>query len=318
MNPTPPSSPHSGGSFHVEHASQETLIDCPRCGGTSFVPWATVRDHSITKEDFQVVDCATCGFRSTNPRPTQNAAGRYYQGDAYISHSNTNSSLQDKLYHLARRWGLRRKYGIIHSLQPNGKVLDVGCGTGEFLAYLMSRGYLVQGVEPSLKAREQVIANHSIAVLPALDMVAAHEQFQVVTLWHVLEHLPDLRSTFKRLFSLLADRGSLIIAVPDRGSWDAEHYGTDWAAWDVPRHLSHFRQEDVHLLLREHGFELIATRRMWMDAPYICTLSESYRGATKPWALLKGILLGSWSNVLSALSGQPTSSSLYIARKAEP
>lgn len=318
MNSTTISSPDTGGSFHVEHASLERLANCPRCGGATFVPWAIVRDHSITNEDFHVVDCAACGFRCTNPRPTQNESGRYYQSDAYISHSNTASGFQDKLYQLARSWGLRRKYRIIHSLQPHGKVLDVGCGTGEFLAHLMSRGYLVQGVEPNLKAREQVIANHGISALPALELVAAQEQFQVVTLWHVLEHLPDLRNTFKRLFALLADRGLLVIAVPDRGSWDAEHYGADWAAWDVPRHFSHFRQEDVRVLLQEHGFELLATRRMWMDALYIAVLSETYRGASKPWALLKGVLLGSWSNVRSALSGRPTSSSLYIARKVEP
>lgn len=317
MNPTT-SSPHASGSFHVEHARLERLSNCPRCGGNSFVPWALVRDHSITHEDFNLVDCTTCGFRSTNPRPTQGDVGRYYQSDTYISHSNATASLQDRLYQLARRWALRRKYKTIRGLQPHGKVLDVGCGTGELLAYLMGRGYLVQGVEPNLKAREQVIANYGISALPALDLVAAHEQFQVVTLWHVLEHLPDLRATFKRLFALMADRGLLIIAVPDRGSWDAEHYGVDWAAWDVPRHFSHFRQEDVRVLLREHGFELVSTRRMWMDALYISTLSEGYRGATKSWALLKGVALGSWSNLQSAVSGRPTSSSMYIARKVEP
>lgn len=264
------------------------------------------------------MDCAECGFRFTNPRPAQNDRGRYYQGVAYISHSNAAVSLQDKLYQLTRRLTLRWKFTIIHKLQPHGKVLDVGCGTGEFLAYLMSRGYLVQGVEPSLSAREQAIAKHAFSTLPALEQIPAHEQFQVVTLWHVLEHLPDLRTTFKRLFALLADRGLLVIAVPDRGSWDAQHYGSDWAAWDVPRHFSHFRQEDLHLLLREHGFELVKTHRMWMDAPYICMLSESYRGASKPWALVKGGVLGVWSNLHSAFTGRPTSSSLYIARKTEP
>lgn len=269
-------------------------------------------------ESFSLVDCAECGFRFTNPRPTQNSIGRYYSADNYISHVNSSGSIQDKLYQLARKWGLRNKYKMIHRLQPHGKVLDVGCGTGEFLAHLMSRGYLVQGVEPSLKAREQVVANHGISVMPTLDLIPAQEQFQVVTLWHVLEHLPDLRSTFKKLFALLADRGVLIIAVPDRGSWDAAHYGPHWAAWDVPRHFSHFRQEDIHALLHEHGFQLISRQRMWMDAFYISLLSEGYGGASRPLAFLKGLVNGTWSNLLSALTNRPTSSSLYVARKAEP
>lgn len=296
----------------------EHLINCPRCGSDKQETAQTVLDSSISKETFVLVDCVVCGFRSTNPRPTQGTIGRYYLSEKYISHSNASTSLQDRLYQFARKWSLGRKFRIIHRLQPHGNVLDVGCGTGEFLAHLMSRGYLVHGVEPSLTAREQAVATHSISVVPSLDLVPGQEQFQVVTLWHVLEHLPDLRGSFKRLFALLADNGILIIAVPDRGSWDANYYGAHWAAWDVPRHFSHFRQPDIHALLLEHGFQRVATRRMWLDAVYISMLSEGYRGATRPWALLKGAIIGTWSNLHSVLTGGPTSSSLYIARKAKP
>jgi SAM-dependent methyltransferase len=296
----------------------EKLEKCPRCGSPEQRNALTVTDHSISKEVFTLVDCASCGLRFTNPRPASNEIGRYYQSEEYISHSNTSNSLQDKLYQVARRWALGNKYRTIHALQPHGKALDVGCGTGEFLAYLMSQGYLVEGVEPNLRAREQAIANHAIPVLPSLELVPPQEQFQVVTLWHVLEHLPNLRSTFKRLFALLADGGLLAIAVPDRESWDANYFGEHWAAWDVPRHFTHFRQEDVNCFLREHGFELIEMRRMWMDAPYIAMLSSTYKGSSKIRALGKGIALGSWSNLISLASGRPTSSTLYLARKREP
>ncbi|MBL7951364.1 MAG: class I SAM-dependent methyltransferase [Flavobacteriales bacterium] len=212
---------------------------------------------------------------------------------------------------------MRGKYRIIRKLHPHGKVLDVGCGTGSFLAHLMSRGYIVQGVEPDLKARENAIAELGVPVVPSLEQVPGLEQFQIVTLWHVLEHLPDLRSALKRIYAQLADQGVLVIAVPDRDSWDATHYGTFWAAWDVPRHFHHFRQQDVHALLREHGFELIQTKRMWMDAPYIAILSEGYAGAPKVLALVRGLFIGAWSNVASLVTGRPTSSSLYLARKAK-
>lgn len=264
------------------------------------------------------MDCASCGLRFTNPRPASNEIGGYYQSEDYISHSNRSISVQDKLYQAARRWALGRKYRTINALQPHGKVLDVGCGTGEFLSHLMSRGYHVKGVEPNLQAREQAIANHAIPVVPALDLVPPQEQFQVVTLWHVLEHLPNLRSTFKRLFALLADGGLLVIAVPDRDCWDADHFGATWAAWDVPRHFTHFRRSDIEAFLREHGFELVETRRMWMDAPYIAMLSSSYQGSSRAVAMFKGIVIGIWSNVVSIATGRPTSSTMYTARKREP
>ena len=170
---------------------------------------------------------------------------------------------------------VRRKHKAIHKYHPHGQLLDIGCGTGDFLAHQMSRGYLVTGVEPNLTARESAIAAHAIPVFPQIDLVPALEQFQVVTMWHVLEHVPEIRSTLKQVFARLADRGIFVIAVPDRESWDAKHYGPFWAAYDVPRHFWHFRQQDLFRLLKEHGFELVTTRRMWLDAFYIAMLSES-------------------------------------------
>jgi SAM-dependent methyltransferase len=296
----------------------EQLTNCPICRSERLIDTLRVGDHFLTKEEFQLVDCGDCGFRFTNPRPTQNAIGKYYQSENYISHSNRKQGIQDRLYQFARSWALGNKYKLVHRYQAQGRVLDIGCGTGEFLAHLMSRGYLVEGVEPELKAREQAIANHSIPVVPSVEQIPNKEYYQVITMWHVLEHVPDIRATFKKLFALLADRGVLIIAVPDRESWDNQHYAEHWAAWDVPRHLSHFRRQDIHRLLNEHGFELLTTRKMWLDAFYIAMLSERYKGAGAIGALIKGILIGAWSNLQSALGKLPTSSSLFVARKVEP
>ncbi|MEZ4757649.1 MAG: methyltransferase domain-containing protein [Flavobacteriales bacterium] len=296
---------------------RETLPHCPICRSTTFRPGVTIKDHSITQESFQVVACSSCGFTFTNPRPLANELDRYYASDDYISHSNRSRGLKEHLYQLARRRAIRGKHNLIARYHPNGRVLDIGCGTGQFLAYLASRGYLVQGVEPSTTAREQAIREHALAVVPAITGIIAQENFQVATLWHVLEHVPDLRATFKRLYALLAKGGLLVIAVPDRESWDATHYGTDWAAWDVPRHLSHFRRDDLKTLLREHGFELLEIRRMWLDAYYIALLSEGYRGRSALLAFPLAVLKGTWSNLLALLGSRPTSSSLYVARKAE-
>lgn len=303
----------------MEHPSiLEHLIHCQRCGNPTLTPTLNVRDHSISGEAFQLTDCTACGFRSTNPRPGPNEIGRYYESEDYISHTNASTSLKDRLYQMARKRALKNKYALIHKYQPQGRVLDIGCGTGQFLGYLASRGYLVQGVEPSDKARAQAIADHAVSVVPTIEQVPSQENLQVITMWHVLEHVPDPKATFKKLYALLADRGLLVIAVPDRESWDAHHYGTNWAAYDVPRHLSHFRREDVSWFLQAHGFELVSIRPMWMDAPYIALLSEQYQGASTPVALIKGILIGLWSNLHALFGGRPTSSSLYVARKREP
>jgi 2-polyprenyl-3-methyl-5-hydroxy-6-metoxy-1,4-benzoquinol methylase len=296
----------------------EQLTTCPICRTGNPKEALHVKDHFLSKEDFRLDECQACGFRFTNPRPAQNVIAKYYQSEDYISHSNRKQGLQDRLYQMARTWALGNKYKLVHRFQSQGRVLDIGCGTGEFLAHLMSRGYLVEGVEPELKAREQAIANHSIAVLPSVEQIPNKEYYQVITLWHVLEHVPDVRATLKNLYALLADRGILVIAVPDRESWDNQHYGAHWAAWDVPRHLSHFRRQDVHRLLNEHGFQLLATNKMWLDAFYIAMLSERYKGAGALSALIKGIFIGAWSNLQCALGNRPTSSSLFVARKVEP
>ena len=180
---------------------------------------------------------------------------------------------------------------------------------------MMGRGYQVEGVEPVLEAREQAIYRFGIRVLPDLDAIEQREHYQVITLWHVLEHLPNLHKAFKHFHSLLAPGGTLIIAVPDRESWDAQHYGTAWAAWDVPRHFSHFSRQDVRRLLREHGFSAIITRRMWLDAYYIALLSERYNGTSGLFIWPKALAKATWSNALALLRDRPTSSSFFIARK---
>lgn len=204
---------------------------------------------------------------------------------------------------------------MIRKQEPSGHILDIGCGTGEFLAYLKSRGYTPQGVEPDLRARTSAIAEHALDVVPQLEAVPAQEQFDVITLWHVLEHMHDPVDTTKKIHARSKPGGSLVIAVPDRESWDARHYGADWAAYDVPRHLSHFRRQDIRRLLHAQGFQLVRTRRMWFDAPYVCMLSEQHRGAGPLLSLIKGVFWGTLSNAVALTGARPTSSTLFFARK---
>ena len=305
-------------SFHVEHPEMQTIEQCPVCSCESLGRTTNVTDHSISGKSFSIVECGACQFAFTSPRPDQQHIGVFYQSDTYISHTNSNKTWRDKINQLSRQWMVRRKHKAIHKYHPHGQLLDIGCGTGDFLAHQMSRGYLVTGVEPNLTARESAIAAHAIPVFPQIDLVPALEQFQVVTMWHVLEHVPEIRSTLKQVFARLADRGIFVIAVPDRESWDAKHYGPFWAAYDVPRHFWHFRQQDLFRLLKEHGFELVTTRRMWLDAFYIAMLSESYKGGNRLIGLVRAFAVGAWSNIIATFTRAPTSSTMYVVRKSKP
>lgn len=302
--------------FHVEPANLEPVPRCPICDGVNTAHALRVTDHSYTKEKFNLVDCTDCGHRRTAPRPDQRQIGRYYDPVTYISHSNAGRTLLDRVFQLARSWALRKKYALVRSIRTHGKVLDIGCGTGEFLGHLKSRGYLVTGLEPDLGAREQAIINQGITVLPSIKEIPGLEQFDIISMFHVLEHMPEPHATMKQLYARLSASGSVIIAVPDRGSWDAAHYQEKWAAYDAPRHLQHFRQQDMKRLFEEHGFDLIQVRRMWMDAFYICLLSERYLGRPPVIAWPFGILKGAWSNLMALLSVRTASSTLYIATRS--
>ncbi|MEO8068000.1 MAG: class I SAM-dependent methyltransferase [Flavobacteriales bacterium] len=299
----------------MEHVVQERLSVCPICGAADLLPDGKVRDYHLSKEVFELVRCLGCGFVFTNPRPTQEHIGLYYASENYISHSDMGASISDRLYRIARNRALRRKHRLVANYAATGRLLDVGCGTGSFLHFMIGRGYDMVGVEPSERARAVANQSHPGAAVATLSELERSATFDVITLWHVLEHLPELSTAFREFGALLRPTGHLFIAVPDRTSWDRKHYGEQWAAWDVPRHLSHFRPKDIANLLEQHGFKLVSTRRMWFDAPYICMLSERYRGRGPLVALALGIVKGSWSNLVALVMGGSTSSSLYIARR---
>lgn len=241
---------------------------------------------------------------------------RYYASEEYLSHDASANSFLARMYRLARRRSIEHKYRLIHGRVTGGKLLDLGCGTGDLSAFLSARGYQVEGVEPGVRAREIAIRQHALKVVPRIEDIPAQEQFHAITLWHVMEHLHELQATVKRLHAMLVPGGHLFVAVPDRESWDCAHYGAYWAAWDVPRHLWHFRRQDMQRLLAAHGFTLVDTRRMLLDAYYIALLSERYKGRGAMASWMFAVLVGTWSNLIAALGNRPSSSTLFIARKA--
>lgn len=294
----------------------ETLLLCPLCKSPGSAIIQRPIDHHLTKEVFQLARCQQCGFVFTNPRPMGAHIERYYASPNYISHQNEKQGLVPTLYYWARAVALRSKYRTVGRYAVGRKLMDYGCGTGTFLAYMRTKGYLVTGLEPSANARAQAIQNAACPVFASRQEMG-DLRFDVITLWHVLEHVPDPLESLLHISRLLDSNGILLIAVPDITSWDAQHYGAHWAALDVPRHLSHFRPRDIQVLADQCNMQLLTTHYMWFDAFYISMLSEKFLGRNPVSAFALGLAKGAFSNLISILSGRSSSSTLFVLKSRQ-
>lgn len=295
---------------------KQTLTSCPLCGGTQLQRALTCIDHYASGEVFHLCRCASCGFLFTEDSPPEDEIGRYYDTPDYISHSDTRKGLVNRLYHRARHYMLKRKARLVEreSHRTTGSLLDIGTGTGYFADTMKQRGWQVQAVEKSEQARRFASEHFGLQVLPhtGLDKLPA-AAFDVITLWHVLEHLEHLDKTWERLYDLLADKGVLVVAVPNCSSYDARKYGAYWAAYDVPRHLWHFTPSTMQQWASRHGFIMAARYAMPLDAFYVSILSERYMHRSFPF--LRGMLTGiaAWFSAL--VRKERSSSMIYVFRK---
>jgi 2-polyprenyl-3-methyl-5-hydroxy-6-metoxy-1,4-benzoquinol methylase len=289
-----------------------TILECPICQSKNWQPVFEVTDHSISKEKFTLIKCAACALVVTSPRPDDDRLGRYYQSDDYISHSGKSNNLVNKIYLQARKISLRWKLNIIQQEKHWGKLLDIGCGTGEFLHTMKTAGWEVSGVEPSMTARSKAEQLLEQTINENLESVKG--AFDIITLWHALEHLPDLNGSLEKIVKLLKPDGKLLIAVPNHTSHDGSKYGPHWAGYDVPRHLWHFNQKAMAALLLKHGFTLQKTLPMKLDSYYVSLLSEKYKGGGAIGNLVNGFLSGFTSNQKAKTTGE-YSSLIYIAGK---
>jgi len=296
----------------------EVLLACPVCGSSDLHDKLRVQDKSVSQETFTIQQCAACGFQFTNPRPEAASIGKYYESDAYVSHNSAAQGLVNRLYKAARYFTVRRKVALITKLnggQP-GRLLDYGCGTGHFLAQAKHTGWQVAGLEPNPRARQDAAARvgQPIQEAAALATLPAGS-FDIVTLWHVLEHVHALNETLTQLISKLTPGGRLLLAVPNPDSLDAQHYRQDWAAYDVPRHLYHFVPATMRQLLARHGLRLTQTLPLPLDAYYVSMLSEKLRAPEQAGGPLAVLRAGYRSNQYAAQHGGQYSSLLYVAER---
>ncbi|OQA01485.1 MAG: Malonyl-(acyl-carrier protein) O-methyltransferase [Bacteroidetes bacterium ADurb.Bin408] len=288
--------------------------NCKICNNTTFQKLYDTRDYFLSGELFYIYQCNSCGFKFTYPIPSPDDIGRYYKSSDYVSHSDTNKGLFFKVYQFVKSLNIKNKYKLVCAYAGKGKILDYGCGTGDFLGLFKNKGWDCYGLEQDADTRAyashkqgfEIGSPEDIEQLPAAS-------FNAITLWHVLEHIHDINLKLEQFYKLLKPDGVLIIAVPNADSFDAQHYGKYWAAYDVPRHLYHFSQKTLSRLLLNHQFQIHTTKNMLFDSFYVSMLSEKYMKNKMPF--FKGIFWGAISNFKILSKKYPSSSTIFIIRK---
>jgi 2-polyprenyl-3-methyl-5-hydroxy-6-metoxy-1,4-benzoquinol methylase len=292
-----------------------THISCPICEHQQLHSFLNVSDHSISKESFELVQCGQCSFVFTQHVPEEADAGRYYQSEDYISHSDTTKGLVNRIYHAVRNAMLGKKRKIVRQFAPGKKVLDLGCGTGYFLHHLKSNGFETTGVEVSEDAKKMAIEKFGLDVhspTAFLDEKLAQD-YDAITLWHVLEHLYDLDRYMTAIRDSLKVNGVVIIAVPNKNALDAAYYRDKWAAYDAPRHLWHFTPDTMRALAAKHQLRIVRYKRLPFDPFYNCMLSEKYKGNVL--SFFTGGVVGFFSHLNSLFNMEKSSSMIYILKK---
>ena len=270
----------------------------------------TVKDFSVSGESFSLLLNEEYQLLKTHPQPTLDRLGMYYEFDDYISHTDGKRTLFEKMYHFIKRRARKNKLRLIEQHQPvKGKILDIGAGTGDFLLEAKNKNWETVGVEPNEKAKSIAI-NKGVLFADTIEKLESNS-FDVITLWHVLEHVPDVAHQVAELKRLLKPSGTLIIAVPNFKSFDANYYKTFWAAYDVPRHLWHFSKTAIEKLFDKQNMNLVAVKPMWFDSYYVSLLSE--KNKTGKMNFINGLAIGFVSNVVGIFKNE-YSSHIYILK----
>lgn len=284
--------------------------NCPWCDSEKTQMHLWVKDLFLTQEPFEIYECLKCGLLFTEPRPDVNSIGKYYQSEEYYSHQENKNGFIPKIYESVKRVNLRHKRKLATKGLKVGTMLEIGCGVGDFLHEMEQKGWNCTGIEPSKEAK--VIAKNRVkANILNPDELASleDESIDLITMWHVLEHVDNLKEEVMHLQRLLKKGGRLVLALPNYKSADAEFYREYWAAYDVPRHLNHFCRESINNIFKNTKLKLKKTDKLVWDAYYISYMSEKYKNHTLP--LLKGALRGLISNCKAQKSGE-WSSLVYV------
>ncbi len=288
---------------------------CPVCGNEKLSFALKTIDYTVSNEEFSIYQCEHCSVRFTDNIPSLSQIGKYYDSEQYISHTNSSKGLFNKLYQLVRNYSLVSKRELVCKFanKKSGIILDYGCGTGSFLNEMKSNGWSIKGVEPDAGAAQKATLLNGIEIGDSSSLSSfIRESVDVITLWHVLEHVHDLHPTLNTLKSILKANGVMFVAVPNYQSFDAAHYKQFWAAYDVPRHLYHFSKKSMDNLMEANGLQIVKVLPMWFDSFYVSLLSEKYK--KNPIGPILAVIVGLLSNIIAFFKGN-SSSLIYVIKQ---
>jgi 2-polyprenyl-3-methyl-5-hydroxy-6-metoxy-1,4-benzoquinol methylase len=269
-----------------------------------------VKDHSVSGEKFELLLNEELQLLKTHPQPELENLGKYYESEDYISHTDAKRSLFEKIYHWVKIYSLNKKVSLINSLHKSkGSLLDIGAGTGDFLVTAKANGWQITGIEPNENAKRLAVSK-GVSFQNSIEGIE-NQQFDVITMWHVLEHVPNVEHQIKELKRLLKPNGTIIIAVPNFKSFDAGYYGEFWAAYDVPRHLWHFSKTSIEKLFGKENINLVKILPMIFDSFYVSLLSEKYKNGKMNF--FKAFYIGLRSN-WKANQSKEYSSHIYVLK----
>lgn len=287
---------------------------CPWCDSDNNHQFLKLKDYFLTQEDFEILECNDCKLLFTTPCPAPDKIGDYYKSEEYLSHNDEKKSLFARIYNIVKKTNIKNKFNIaVDNKQSAVRILDIGCGVGDFLNYAKEKGCKITGIEPNDDARKIAEKKLNTKVFSPADLENLPDNsFDIITMWHVLEHVADLKTEIHHLQRLLKNDGRLILALPNYKSYDAEYYKDKWAAYDVPRHLNHFSRTSIENIFKETKFQLADIKPLKWDSFYISMLSEQYLGNGN--SFIKGTITGWKSNRKAKNSGE-YSSLVYILIK---
>ena len=291
------------------------ITKCPWCDSENAKLYLKLKDEFLTKEAFEIYECPNCGLLHTEPRPDETKIENYYKSENYYSHQENKSGFIPKFYEKVKSVNLKSKYKMATQGMKIGNVLDIGCGVGDFLHTMEQHGWQSAGIEPSEAAQNIARKRIKGKLLSTKEIEQLHdESFDLITMWHVLEHVDDLKAEIQQLQRLLKPNGRLVLALPNFKSNDAQYYKAHWAAYDVPRHLNHFCEHSICKIFSNSLLKLTKTKKLIWDAYYISWLSERYQN--HKLALARGFVRGLISNCKARKSGE-WSSMVYIFEKKD-
>jgi len=300
---------------NIDLSYMNHLKQCAVCGGERFHTFLKGKNYRMDGERFDIVECDSCSFRFTNPIPTEEKIGAYYDPGNYVSHSETKKGLVNFLFHQVRKITLSAKYKLISKHAKGKHLLDIGCGSGRFIEFVKQKGWSVKGLEPDEETRAFCLKN-GLDVSPASELGDQSENaYDIITMWHVLEHVYHLNKDIESISKTLKQDGTLFVAVPNCASYDAQKYGEHWAAYDLPIHLHHFRKENVEQLFQKHGMKVVDTLPMKFDSYYISLISEQYKSGKDSLGI--GMMIkGFWTGLVSNLKAKKGtySSQIYVIK----